>query len=522
MLRAKTRNALPESDFALPGRRYPIHDASHAQNALARVSQHGSPEEKKKVRAAVHRRYPDMGAGSKPKGKAGSGPKNKAEKSPGVPEFATDTPTKTGTLRSGQSGLSGGVTETCPDCSGAGYMTKREGFEAWIRPGMACPTCLGKGIIIPSERNLDRSLVPNVSANYPDPMTGVGKADDGLIHVIDGPANKDQISTTNSNATTPGSPEWESYDSATLDRVAQGLATCGRAVDAIRQREAVEAASGDPGDWKDALDLDTAGEAIDCALGFVARLAYHEGAESVTKSGRRLSTASEGRIRTARDHLTHLLGDGESKQPTGATGDSSEEDIMAVLTKEDLTTLVTEAAKDAVAGPTKDARRAAKTARKALKAAKQATKAAKTKTSNNNGEVTEADMRSNISGTADADDVSVAGGKVKPEFKASKSEKRLSKQLAATGEVLTRLEETVTKMARSPRRGGPVLDGVARGGFPAPEGRQTEQVAKSAEDTEIERLEKSMSEATDNQMRAEYSQQLTLARLRQAHEQGLI
>ncbi len=133
-----------------------------------------------------------------------------------------------------------------------------------------------------------------------------------------------------------------------------------------------------------------------------------------------------------------------------------------------------------------------------------------------------ADMRGNISGTADADDVSVAGGKVKPEFKASKSEKRLSKQLAATGEVLTRLEETVTKMARSPRRGGPVLDGVARGGFPAPEGRQTEQVAKSAEDTEIERLEKSMSEATDNQMRAEYSQQLTLARLRQAHEQGLI
>ncbi len=77
-------------------------------------------------------------------------------------------------------------------------------------------------------------------------------------------------------------------------------------------------------------------------------------------------------------------------------------------------------------------------------------------------------------------------------------------------------------MARSPRRGGPVLDGVARGGFPAVEGRQAEQVAKSAEDTEIERLEKSMSEATDNQMRAEYSQQLTLARLRQAHENGLI
>ncbi len=60
-LTAKKRNALPDSAFALPGRRYPIHDEAHAQNALVRVSQHGTPEEKKKVRAAVHRRYPNMG-----------------------------------------------------------------------------------------------------------------------------------------------------------------------------------------------------------------------------------------------------------------------------------------------------------------------------------------------------------------------------------------------------------------------------------------------------------------------------
>jgi hypothetical protein len=55
------RNALPESTFALPGRRYPINDASHARNALARVSGNGTPEEKAKVRAAVHRRYPGIG-----------------------------------------------------------------------------------------------------------------------------------------------------------------------------------------------------------------------------------------------------------------------------------------------------------------------------------------------------------------------------------------------------------------------------------------------------------------------------
>lgn len=55
------RNSLPARAFALPGRRYPIPDASHGRNALARVSQNGTPEEKSKVRAAVHRKFPSMG-----------------------------------------------------------------------------------------------------------------------------------------------------------------------------------------------------------------------------------------------------------------------------------------------------------------------------------------------------------------------------------------------------------------------------------------------------------------------------
>lgn len=64
-LSSKARNDLPDSAFALSGRRYPIHDRSHAANALARVAQHGTPEEKAKVRAAVHRKYPDMGKQTK-------------------------------------------------------------------------------------------------------------------------------------------------------------------------------------------------------------------------------------------------------------------------------------------------------------------------------------------------------------------------------------------------------------------------------------------------------------------------
>jgi hypothetical protein len=48
-LTAETRNKIPESEFALPGRRYPIEDKSHASNARARVSGNGTPEEKKRV-----------------------------------------------------------------------------------------------------------------------------------------------------------------------------------------------------------------------------------------------------------------------------------------------------------------------------------------------------------------------------------------------------------------------------------------------------------------------------------------
>lgn len=60
-LTTDTRDALPEGDFALPGRRYPIHDAAHARNALARVAQHGTPGEQARVRAAVHSKFPEIG-----------------------------------------------------------------------------------------------------------------------------------------------------------------------------------------------------------------------------------------------------------------------------------------------------------------------------------------------------------------------------------------------------------------------------------------------------------------------------
>lgn len=60
-LTAAERNQMSATAFALRGRRYPIENASHAQNALARVSQYGTPDEKVQVRTAVHAKYPSMG-----------------------------------------------------------------------------------------------------------------------------------------------------------------------------------------------------------------------------------------------------------------------------------------------------------------------------------------------------------------------------------------------------------------------------------------------------------------------------
>ena len=60
ILTAEQRKKLPDSAFALAGRRYPIHDEEHARDALSRVSANGTPEEKRKVRAMVALKYPDI------------------------------------------------------------------------------------------------------------------------------------------------------------------------------------------------------------------------------------------------------------------------------------------------------------------------------------------------------------------------------------------------------------------------------------------------------------------------------
>jgi hypothetical protein len=71
-LSAAERRALPDSDFALPGKgegpegkqagSYPINDEEHARLALAMVKKH-DPEDEAEVRKKVHDKYPDIEQG---------------------------------------------------------------------------------------------------------------------------------------------------------------------------------------------------------------------------------------------------------------------------------------------------------------------------------------------------------------------------------------------------------------------------------------------------------------------------
>jgi hypothetical protein len=62
-LTTKKRKHLKKSDFCIfkDGKGfYPIQDENHAKNALSRVSEYGTDEEKATVRAKVKKRYPNL------------------------------------------------------------------------------------------------------------------------------------------------------------------------------------------------------------------------------------------------------------------------------------------------------------------------------------------------------------------------------------------------------------------------------------------------------------------------------
>jgi hypothetical protein len=73
---SEKRKSLPKSEFGVPSKakgeqkgepgNYPIDTPKRARNALARVSQHGTPAEKASVRSRVAKKYPDIEVTKKP------------------------------------------------------------------------------------------------------------------------------------------------------------------------------------------------------------------------------------------------------------------------------------------------------------------------------------------------------------------------------------------------------------------------------------------------------------------------
>lgn len=133
----------------------------------------------------------------------------------------------------------------------------------------------------------------------------------------------------------PGSPAWEAIDAATACKWTALLARARAALDLMADREMLEAASADPADAENAMDLQDASCAIDYVIATLAPFAVNEQSEAdqgamemigkamgefnqapiallealapLAKSGRVLSTQNENAIRTAVASLQKVL-----------------------------------------------------------------------------------------------------------------------------------------------------------------------------------------------------------------------
>lgn len=133
----------------------------------------------------------------------------------------------------------------------------------------------------------------------------------------------------------PGSPAWEAIDAATACKWTAILARARAALDMMADRELLEAATADPADADNAMDLQDASCAIDYVIATLAPFAVNEQSEAdqgamemigkamgefnqapiallealapLAKSGRVLSTQNENAIRTAVASLQKVL-----------------------------------------------------------------------------------------------------------------------------------------------------------------------------------------------------------------------
>jgi hypothetical protein len=205
---------------------------------------------------------------------------------------------------------------------------------------------LGKSSMIPDNWNSDGSLKGDVAKE----AAVAGQVAKDMGPVLDGdPGAMDALDVTMPLAepqemgpgdpTDPGSPAWESIDAATAQKWTSILARAKAAIGVMADREMIEAATADPEDAENAMDLDDACCAIDYAISVLAPFAVGEQSEAdtgamemdaigkalagvivpgdplgviegltaVRKAGRVLSAANESAIREAAASLNKVL-----------------------------------------------------------------------------------------------------------------------------------------------------------------------------------------------------------------------
>lgn len=547
------RDKIPAEDFAGKNRSFPIvtpGDVSDAASSIGRAGDDNYPADKLKANIiAIAKRKGAKFVAELPK--AWQDDAKKGQVQDGL--NGTAAPEAAGVIDGSQSGVAGPATDGPKDVP----TTVPEGREASSNSGVVAQLRGGEsayeipaesrlGVINPSPDSGQLAVTKAAMlARVARALQAVEKErqarkDSNYLSVL-GPAATDD--------STPGSMPWESYDAATLDQVASTLAACCNAIEAIATREQIEALSGDAGDYQDAWDLQDAGQCLDYAMGVVARLAYAEGAEAaksegeadttesvVEKAYRRLRAGDEKALRDAHAAITNVLaqhdqaaqkpskGGGSKVVDAGQDEPSEGDKIQMELTKEELAGEIAASVQAALKAQQDEAKKAAK------KADKKARKQAK-KNANNGGDITAQQMQDAVGTEHDANDVECVGAATKPEY-VNKSDdgsdsalKQITDQLEAVTKAVGSLGEQVQKIAKRPRQGGPVLDGQARGQFPAAEARMAEVSKGSGEDEAsklIKSLEDRFEQTTDPIAKQEIGYKLTFERLKQAHELGRI
>lgn len=255
-------------------------------------------------------------------------------------------------------------------------------------------------------------------------------------------------------------------DMPSLSDIATALAHASAALDKLAAVANIESMAGEPDAWEDAWDLSDAVDATEFALGVAARMAFQELAEAGAEK------ASAGGT-------------------TNQTGDGQEDVIDMQMTKEELGTTVADAvgAALAAAGVSKDS------------------------PGIEHGNLSEGEISDN--GTIGAG-LEGVGGSVDSDY-VNKGE--LADVIAkAVADATAGLAETVAKLAAQPMPGGPILDGISRGSFPA-EGRSVEAVIKQADEAEaalVEKVAKAEAGGTAEQL-SRAQQELSQMRLYKQH-----